>query len=80
MGGTDENGIVRVDQTKCMGCRSCQGACPYDAPQYNVETRRMSKCDFCSDEITAGGIPACVAACPTRALSFGEHDKILAKG
>ena len=34
----------------------------------------MTKCDFCRDELEAGGIPACVAACPTRALTFGEFD------
>jgi DMSO reductase iron-sulfur subunit len=72
----DENGIVTVDQAKCMGCKYCQWACPYDAPQYQAGTGQMSKCDFCRDEIAAGGVPACVAACPTRALTFGEHDEL----
>lgn len=72
----DENGIVTVDQAKCIGCRSCQRACPYDAPQYVTVTGRMSKCDFCRDEIATGGVPACVAACPTRALTFGERDDL----
>ena len=36
----------------------------------------MTKCDFCKDELEAGGTPACVAACPTRALTFGEFDEL----
>ncbi len=72
----DESGIVTVDQTKCMGCKYCQWACPYGAPQYQVESGRMSKCDFCRDALRAGGVPACVAACPTRALRFGDLDEL----
>jgi anaerobic dimethyl sulfoxide reductase subunit B (iron-sulfur subunit) len=72
----DENGIIRVDQAKCMGCKYCQWACPYDAPQYRTDTGQMSKCDFCYDEITAGNDPVCVAACPTRALTIGELDEL----
>ena len=72
----DENGIVRVDQATCVGCSNCQGACPYDAPQYRTDTGRMSKCDFCTDEIRAGNDPACVSACPTRALTIGELDEM----
>ena len=72
----DGNGIVTVDQAKCMGCRYCQWACPYDAPQYQADTGQMSKCDFCRDELAAGGVPACVAACPTRALTIGEFDAL----
>jgi anaerobic dimethyl sulfoxide reductase subunit B len=72
----DESGIVTVDETKCMGCRYCQWACPYGAPQYQARSGRMSKCDFCRDELKAGGQPACVAACPTRALKFGEFDQL----
>ena len=72
----DENGIIIVDQAKCMGCKYCQWACPYDAPQYRTDTGRMSKCDFCIDEIAIGNDPACVAACPTRALTIGELDEL----
>jgi anaerobic dimethyl sulfoxide reductase subunit B (iron-sulfur subunit) len=72
----DEDGIVTVDQTKCMGCRYCEWACPYGAPQYQRDRGVMSKCDFCRDELQAGVVPACVAACPTRALSFGEFDEL----
>jgi anaerobic dimethyl sulfoxide reductase subunit B len=69
-----DDGIVMVDQKKCVGCRYCEWACPYGAPQYMAGKGVMSKCDFCRDELEAGGVPACVAACPTRALTFGEFD------
>lgn len=75
----DENGIVTVNETRCMGCRYCEWACPYGAPQYRAENGCMTKCDFCRNELETGGVPACVAACPTRALSFGERDDLQAK-
>ena len=71
----DKNGIVMVDETSCMGCRYCEWACPYGAPQYQEAKGQMSKCDFCYDELEAGGTPACVAACPTRALNLVELDE-----
>jgi anaerobic dimethyl sulfoxide reductase subunit B (iron-sulfur subunit) len=66
-----EDGIVVIDQEKCVGCRICVKSCPYGAPQYNKETRKAGKCDFCRDELAAGRPPACVASCPLRALDFG---------
>lgn len=72
----DEYGIVSIDETKCMGCGYCEWACPYSAPQYRADTGRMSKCDLCRDELKSGGLPACVAACPTRALIIGEYDEM----
>jgi len=72
----DECGIVAIDQNKCMGCGYCEWACPYSAPQFQADSGRMSKCDFCRDELKAGKAPACVAACPTRALKFAEYEKL----
>ena len=72
----DENGIVSIDPARCMGCRYCEWACPYSAPQYLADRGQMSKCDFCRDELKAGYDPACVAACPTRALNYGEFDDL----
>jgi anaerobic dimethyl sulfoxide reductase subunit B (iron-sulfur subunit) len=73
----DESGIVFVDQGKCMGCRYCEWSCPYSAPQYQSKKGIMGKCDFCRDLLKAELNPACVAACPTRALSFGEIDELI---
>jgi len=66
------DGIVVVDQDKCLGCQYCSWACPYDAPQYDAARGRMTKCDLCVDNLEAGLPPACVAACPLRTLDFGE--------
>lgn len=72
-----ETGIVSVDQSICIGCRYCEMACPYGAPQYDAAKNVMSKCDFCADDVAAGKAPACVEACPTRALGFGEIDALV---
>lgn len=68
-----DGGLVLVDQMKCIGCRYCEWVCPYSAPQYNPDLGKMSKCDFCIDYLKEGKPPACVAACPTRALQFGDY-------
>ena len=64
------DGIVYIDESKCMGCGYCAWACPYAAPQYNPELRLMTKCNFCYDNLDAGLPPTCVAACPMRVLGF----------
>jgi anaerobic dimethyl sulfoxide reductase subunit B (iron-sulfur subunit) len=73
------DGIVLVDETRCMGCRYCSWACPYDALQYDAAKRRMTKCNFCLDDLETGRPPACVAACPLRALDCGELNELEAK-
>ena len=66
------DGIVLIDEGKCIGCRYCSWACPYGAMQYDLKKGKMTKCTFCVDELDAGHSPACVVACPLRALEFGE--------
>ena len=72
-------GFVRVDTNKCVGCRYCEQNCPYSAPQYNAEKGTMSKCDFCYARQQKGETPWCVAACPMRALHFGEYEELVKK-
>ncbi len=73
------DGIVLVDAAKCVGCRYCEWACPYGAPQYDAVSGQVTKCTFCADELDSGVSPACVAACPMRALEFGEREEIEAR-
>ena len=75
----DENGIVTIDSEKCIGCRYCEWACPYGAPQFNEEQGYMTKCNFCQDLLAAGENPACVDACPMRAIEYGELEELQAK-
>ncbi len=74
-----EDGVVVVDKNKCVGCKSCIRNCPYDAIQYNKSTKKISKCDFCIDLIEDGKKPVCVAACPMRALDYGELEVLQEK-
>ncbi len=74
-----EDGTVFVDQDKCVGCRYCEWACPYSAPQFNAETGHMTKCDLCKDYRDTGQDPACVAACPVRALDWGPIEELRGK-
>lgn len=71
-----EDGIVYIDGSKCMGCGYCAWACPYAVPQYHPQLGRMTKCNFCMDELDQGRPPACVAACPMRVLDFVEVNSI----
>jgi anaerobic dimethyl sulfoxide reductase subunit B (iron-sulfur subunit) len=74
-----EDGLVLIDADKCIGCRYCAWACPYGAPQFNEALGKMTKCNFCYDYQDAGQVPSCVAACPSRALDFGELSDLQAK-
>ena len=73
-----EDGIVLVDEDKCIGCKLCSWACPYGAREYSAVEGVMKKCTLCVDRIynehlpEAERVPACVQACPTRARHFGD--------
>lgn len=66
----DERGAVTVDRERCVGCWTCILVCPYGAIQRDERERKVSsKCDLCPDLDT----PACVEACPNRALVVDEE-------
>lgn len=72
----EDDGIVVIDQELCIGCKNCAEACPYGAPQFNEETKKMSKCDLCLDLITKGEEPACVEACPWNLIEYGPIEEL----
>jgi Fe-S-cluster-containing dehydrogenase component len=51
-----EDGIVYVEPALCVGCKSCIAACPWGAPQWNPETGKVVKCDYCMDRVDQGWI------------------------
>lgn len=73
------DGIVLIDSKKCLGCRYCAWACPYGALQYDPAQGKMTKCDFCVDQIEQNLPPTCVAACPLRAIEYGELSELEAR-
>jgi Fe-S-cluster-containing dehydrogenase component len=75
-----EDGVVLVDETRCIGCGYCLIACPYGA-RYMVPAGEVSpkgvagvvdKCTFCYHRITRGKLPACAEVCPVSARIFGD--------
>jgi DMSO reductase iron-sulfur subunit len=69
------DGIVLLDSSRCMGCGYCAWACPYGAPQYNLQQGVMTKCNFCYDRLDARLPPTCVAACPLRVLDYAAIEE-----
>lgn len=68
-----DGGVVLVDAAWCTGCKACMAACPYDARYVHPEGH-VDKCTFCLHRVQRGLLPACVANCPTKALTFGDED------
>jgi anaerobic dimethyl sulfoxide reductase subunit B (iron-sulfur subunit) len=73
------DGVVLIDQVKCVGCRYCEWACPYGAPQFDASSGKMTGCNFCEDLLAQGKNPACVDSCVMRVLKFGELEELRAK-
>lgn len=66
------DGIVVVDNERCVGCGYCVQACPYDARFINPKTQTADKCTFCVHRVEAGLLPACVETCVGGARIFGD--------
>jgi Fe-S-cluster-containing dehydrogenase component len=70
----EKTGAVTIDPDKCMGCKYCTWACPYDAPRFDAEQGIVTKCTFCNHRQVEGLEPACVSQCPTGALQIAALD------
>ncbi len=75
------DGPVVYDENRCIGCRYCMLACPFQVPAYEWNKRLpiVKKCDMCADRVAASRQTACAEICPTGATIFGERDQLLAE-
>ena len=74
-----EYGTVGIHHERCIGCKECITACPFDTPRYDATTDKIYKCDLCLTRIQADQQPACVLSCPTGALTIGARDTMIRK-
>jgi formate dehydrogenase iron-sulfur subunit len=76
------SGPVVYNDERCIGCRYCMMACPFQIPkfQWSSAVPLIRKCDFCADRLAIGLHPACATACPSQAILFGERDELLKEG
>lgn len=69
-------GVILVDEDRCIGCSYCVQACPYGSRFIHPETHTASKCTLCYHRITKGMLTACVEVCPVGARKFGDTKKL----
>jgi Fe-S-cluster-containing dehydrogenase component len=76
----ERNGAVIYDAKKCIGCRYCMIACPFQVPAYEYKKAlapEVRKCTFCFDYVEDGGLPACAQVCPREVMTFGKKKDLL---
>lgn len=71
---TRSDGIVDFDNRRCIGCKACTQACPYDALFMEPSNHTASKCNYCTHRVDIGLEPACVVVCPEHAIVSGDMD------
>jgi len=77
----DDYGIVTYDKDRCIGCRYCQLACPFNVPKFEWDsaTPLIVKCEMCNHLLDDGKQPACCDICPREAIIFGDYSDLLAE-
>ena len=75
---TDEGPVIWRED-KCMGCRSCMIACPFDIPKFEYQSAnpKIQKCRMCFEKMQEGEVPVCVENCPGEAILFGKRRDLL---
>ena len=78
-----KEGPVLYRADRCFGCRYCMLACPFEIPTFEWDQNEfqgpwIKKCTMCADRLSVGREPACVQACPAKALKYGQRDDLLA--
>ena len=71
---TRSDGIVDFDDRRCIGCKACTQACPYDALFMDPGEHTAAKCNYCTHRVDIGLEPACVNVCPEHAIISGDMD------
>lgn len=75
-----ELGAVIWDTKKCIGCRYCMVACPFQIPTFEYHEAiqpNIDKCDFCYERTQDGLLPGCVDICPVEALTYGRRSELI---
>lgn len=77
----NEDGVVTYDHDRCIGCRYCMYACPFEVPHFEWDQQfaLIVKCDMCVSRLEEGQEPACAATCPTDAIQFGSREDMLTR-
>jgi ferredoxin len=78
---TEEGPVIYKDE-RCLGCRYCMNACPFGVPTFDwdkgmLDGALIRKCNMCFERLQEGKQPACVAACPAKAVIFGKRSDLL---
>lgn len=71
---TRPDGIVDFNNDRCIGCKACTQACPYDALCIDPDSHTAAKCNYCTHRVEVGLEPACVVVCPVHAIISGDLD------